>query len=271
MSRLALLLAVLPLAARSPPAGSAPDAAGATSTALDATGAGPTRQCARSGADRARCTTRSWSIPRSRSRSNADAVRPPAQPDRGAVPPDGTRDARRGRRRDAARHPPPAGDCPQCARRGGALTLGALAASQAAAATAGCAARSRYSAAWATRLPADVPLYPDARVSRRPGRDADGCALRVVSFASAAPVQRTARLVLYARQRRRLSRPSTRPTAREHILAGTRGRRRRVSSSMSAAARRDGGTRRRPDRRRRRADAPAGAGWRGVTHRPRMR
>lgn len=125
--------------------------------------------------------------------ANADAVRPPTHPLAGAVPPDGI-----AARAMAARLPPdgtlrpaPAasGACPQCdvARR--SLTIGALAQQQGGR-TGRCATTLSYSAGWANRLPAGVPLYPDARVAEAAGADAAGCALRIVSFASAAPMNR---------------------------------------------------------------------------------
>ncbi len=40
------------------------------------------------------------------------------------------------------------------------------------------------------RLPPALALYPDARVAEAAGTDAKACALRVVSFASNAPVGR---------------------------------------------------------------------------------
>ncbi len=121
--------------------------------------------------------------------SNADAVRPPPQPRLGALPsPDIA--ARAGpAETETLRHAPPAsGTCPQCAAARQALTLGALAERTGAPAT--CTAAIGYSAAWAMRLPASVPLYPDARVTEAAGADARGCALRVVSFRSSAAVER---------------------------------------------------------------------------------
>ncbi|WP_419807231.1 hypothetical protein [Sphingomonas sp.] len=112
--------------------------------------------------------------------SNANAVRPPPRPDSGAVPADVPRadpiDPR------SLRHAPAATPgCPQCAAKASSYTLGALAAAQ----PHGCAVVN-YSAAWATRLPADLPLYPDARVVEAAGNDAGPCRLRVVTFRSGA-------------------------------------------------------------------------------------
>ena len=118
--------------------------------------------------------------------SNANAVRPPSRPDSGAIPPDPA--APRADPVDPAklRHAPAAGTCAECTAAQGALTLGALAGRQRDGSARRCAGAVAYSAAWANRLPADLPLYPDARVVEAAGNDRDGCALRVVSFASSA-------------------------------------------------------------------------------------
>lgn len=120
--------------------------------------------------------------------ANADAVRPPPQPLSGAVPPDLPASGKAAEA-DKLRSAPPAGECRQCASARQAMTLGAVAASQGGRAG-GCAAAIAYSAAWANKLPRSVPLYPDAAVSEAAGADGAGCALRVVSFTSGAPMQR---------------------------------------------------------------------------------
>ncbi|WP_085810317.1 hypothetical protein [Sphingomonas sp. TZW2008] len=120
--------------------------------------------------------------------ANADTVRPPMQPESGAVPPDGIASAAMKGEKDDVRSAPPPGECKQCAIARQVLSRGAQAAARGG--TANCAGSVAYSAAWANRLPAGVPLYPDARVAEAAGADGDGCALRVVSFASAAPPQR---------------------------------------------------------------------------------
>jgi hypothetical protein len=120
--------------------------------------------------------------------ANADAVRPPPQPLGGATPPDEPASGKPAER-DALRSAPPPGDCRQCAAARQAMTLGALAGSQGGRAGQ-CAAAIAYSATWANRLPKGVPLYPDAHVTEAAGADGAGCALRVVSFTSGAPMQR---------------------------------------------------------------------------------
>lgn len=74
----------------------------------------------------------------------------------------------------------------------GSITLGALAEEQTRGpkgVAKGCAPDLEYSQAWAQRLPADIPLFPNAVVSEAAGDDAPGCRVRVVSFTSAAPVR----------------------------------------------------------------------------------
>lgn len=53
-----------------------------------------------------------------------------------------------------------------------------------------CTRNVRYGMAWAQRLPAALPLFPDAQVREAAGNDVPGCDIRVVSFASGAPVDR---------------------------------------------------------------------------------
>jgi len=118
--------------------------------------------------------------------ANAHALRPADRPATAAVPPD----APLVDPVPAAAAPPiPAAraDCPDCAARDGALTIGALAERQRDRATAGCAAGLGYSAGWATRLPAALPLYPGATVREAAGSDRGGCRLRVVAFVTGAP------------------------------------------------------------------------------------
>ena len=124
--------------------------------------------------------------------ANDDSVRPPTTPATGAVPGDAIAGAARTGAAETEKlrpAPPPSPNCPQCAAARQALTLGALAQRQGGRAGQ-CAARVAYSAAWANRLPAAVPLYPDARVAEAAGADGAGCRLRIVSFTSAAPIQR---------------------------------------------------------------------------------
>lgn len=123
--------------------------------------------------------------------ANAGAVRPAPRPDPGSIPPDDL-----GAPKDTSRPsdlkptPAPTAGCPDCTAARGALTLGALAERQSQASVAACSGSLSYASRWADKLPAALPLYPDARVAEAAGSDAKGCALRVVSFASAAPIAR---------------------------------------------------------------------------------
>ncbi len=100
--------------------------------------------------------------------SNEHSVRPPDEPFQAPIPPDARAQA------DTANP---------------GQTLGARAAEQANAAKAlftGCVLDVAYSPQYANRLPAELPLYPQARVSEAAGSDTPGCQLRAVTYASAA-------------------------------------------------------------------------------------
>lgn len=123
--------------------------------------------------------------------ANDDAVRPPTQPESGAAAPEGIAAAAMpAATADPSLRSAPAAakDCPQCVQARQALTIGAMAQKQGGR-PGQCAARVSYSAGWANRLPASLPLYRDARVAEAAGTDGNGCALRIVSFASATPMQ----------------------------------------------------------------------------------
>jgi hypothetical protein len=152
--------------------------------------------------------------------ANTNVVRPPSRPDPLSIPidpvvPHGDGVA------TATLKPAPAAkaDCPECRKADGALTLGELAARQSKGA-ADCASRVTYSAGWANRLPAGVPLYPDARVREAAGNDA--CGLRIVSFASSAPVGRI--LDWYNTRVTQAGYSAEHQAAgKQHVLGGTRG------------------------------------------------
>lgn len=75
-------------------------------------------------------------------------------------------------------------------QKGGAAALTEAAATAAQVAEASktartdCAAKVEYSNTWAARLPAEIPLYPRGAVQEAAGTDSDGCALRVVNYAT---------------------------------------------------------------------------------------
>ncbi len=50
----------------------------------------------------------------------------------------------------------------------------------------GCGLNVSYSMAWSARMPADLPLYPQAKVTEAAGSDMGSCRLRAVTFSSAA-------------------------------------------------------------------------------------
>lgn len=152
--------------------------------------------------------------------ANADVVRPPARPESGALPSDRIADAANAERKETLRPaPPPSPECRQCDAARRSLTLGALAESQGA--TAKCSSQVAYSAGWANRLPKEIPLYPDARVAEAAGADGAGCALRVVSFSSAASMQRLLDWY-YTRAVDAGYRAEHQADGKEHILAGTK-------------------------------------------------
>jgi len=151
--------------------------------------------------------------------ANAKAVRPPSRPDAGAIPPQDIADPADGVDPKTLQSAPAAGDCPDCRTAAGALTLGELARRQRNRNMADCAQRLGYSATWAARMPADVPLYPDARVSEAAGAD---CGLRVVSFTSSAPVMKVLDWY-YTRTSERGYSAGHQRDGVQHVLGGTRG------------------------------------------------
>lgn len=158
--------------------------------------------------------------------SNGDTVRPPGQPASGGVPADGV--AAGGAVKDGDLMHAPAAvtadkNCKACAAAREATTLGGLAARSSDARTSGCAANLQYAAAWANRLPPDLPLYPQARVTEAAGTETGQCALRVVSFSSPQPMQ--AMLDWYYTKAVRAGYTSEHQVdGEEHILGGTRDR-----------------------------------------------
>ena len=122
--------------------------------------------------------------------ANRNALRPPPRPVDGATPPVDVAAQSGPAEHDTLRHAPAAhGTCRECAVARQALTLGALAGRQKGQ-VGTCSNSISYTANWSTRLPASVPLYPDARVTEAAGADGQGCALRIVSFTSSANPQR---------------------------------------------------------------------------------
>lgn len=177
--------------------------------------------------------------------ANQDAVRPPARPYSGAVPAEGiagggapAASAATSERMKSA--PAARGECPGCKAARESLTLGALASRQDNATTASCAGDLDYSSRWAGRLPADLPLYPDARVSEAAGNNAGACRLRAVSFASSAPLQKVLDWY-YTRASNAGFSAEHRADGAEHLLGGTRARD-DGAFALFLTSRSDGGT-----------------------------
>ena len=171
--------------------------------------------------------------PKLAQQSNTDAVRPPAQPYSGAVPPDDVAQAPAGAAIGTAgiatsitvksAPPPKAGGCPGCIAARQSLTLGALASRQSDKRTASCAGALRYSARWADRLPGDLPLYPGARVSEAAGANTASCRIRAVSFSTDASLQ-TVIDWYYTRVTSVGYSAEHQADGAEHVLGGTRQR-----------------------------------------------
>ena len=77
-----------------------------------------------------------------------------------------------------------------------------------------------YNMAWAKRLPAELSLYPGARVTEAAGNNERGCSMRVVTFASADPSER---ILDFYRGRALNAGYSAEQQRRDgdHVLAGT--------------------------------------------------
>lgn len=157
--------------------------------------------------------------------ANGDAVRPPAQPYSGGVPNDAV--AANGDKVDNGqllKTPAPTQadkSCTQCAAARESVTLGGLASRQKDSRTSQCASSLQYAAGWAQRLPRDLPLYPQARVTEAAGSTAGQCQLRVVSFSSARPMQEMLDWY-YTRAIRAGYSSEHQVDGQEHILGGTR-------------------------------------------------
>jgi hypothetical protein len=112
-------------------------------------------------------------------------------------------------------------DCTNCGENR-AVTLGALAADQGVTRGKGtCDAKLQYGADWATRMPAEFPVYPRGRVKEAGGVDGGICDIRVATFTTSTAMQN---VVDYYYTRARKSGFSTEHQIRagEHVLGGTR-------------------------------------------------
>lgn len=154
--------------------------------------------------------------------ANSDAIRPPGQPYSGGVPADGVA-TNNGKLEvgELLRTPAPT----KFSRdpNAGGVTLGALAEQQKHGGMAKCHASLKYSANWATRMPRDLPLYPQARITEAAGSDTDGCTLRVLTFSSAQPLQGVLDYY-YTRATKGGYSSEHQLDGQEHVLGGTRKR-----------------------------------------------
>lgn len=106
--------------------------------------------------------------------ANEDAIRPASQPYQAPIP---------------------ATEIAPQSKPDASPTLGSLAEAQAEISKDsfnGCALDVQYSADYAARLPADLPLYPQSQVSEAAGSDQGGCKLRAVSHSTAADLKSVA-------------------------------------------------------------------------------
>lgn len=102
-----------------------------------------------------------------------------------------------------------------------AVTPAQLAA-QAQGAAANCADKVEYSAAWATRLPAALSVYPRGNVVEAAGTDKDGCRLRVVNFVTPVP-QKDVLDFYYTRARAAGFDAEHRTEGNDSVLGGSKG------------------------------------------------
>lgn len=152
--------------------------------------------------------------------SNAKSVRPAGGPAQGPIPPTDEPGgaAPAAGREGLLRTPPPT-------PAGQNQTLGDLARTQSrstpSAADNGCDKNFRYSLSWAERLPAGIPLYPDARVTEAAGNDDPRCRMRIVSFTTRAQLNAVMDWY-YTRARRSGFSAEHQLIDGDHVLAGTK-------------------------------------------------
>ncbi|SOB86562.1 hypothetical protein SAMN06297144_1668 [Sphingomonas guangdongensis] len=158
--------------------------------------------------------------PQLSTRANANSVRPPGQPYGAPLPAVALGRIEAGEPAAAAPAPSPCTDCRAATQ---ALTLAALAAEQRDPALSACVAQWRYTARWAVRLPADLPLPADARVIEAAGAAGPVCSTRAVSYVALRPLARVIDAA-YARSTAAGYRVEHQSDGTRHILRGTRTR-----------------------------------------------
>lgn len=157
--------------------------------------------------------------PQLAAKSNADAIRPAPQPYAAPVPHPGIAAGSAAPEEQLLAAPAPKPLTDAAIRQ--SITLGSLARAGGARGAAACTGRLSYSAAWAGRLPPELPLHPDARVTEAGGVEGDGCSMRVASFYVG---QRAPRLIdwYYTRAVRAGFSAEHQADGATHVLGGTR-------------------------------------------------
>jgi hypothetical protein len=149
--------------------------------------------------------------------SNADSIRPADEPLQAPIPPEPKADSYAGAVSGS-------GTATASAAKG-AVTLGQLAKQQATVDKTnfnGCGLDVDYSMQWSTRLPGDLPLYPQARVAEAAGSNTGNCQLRAVTYtANASPRALVDYYVANARKAGYSAQHKMDDGA--HVVAGTRG------------------------------------------------
>ena len=113
-------------------------------------------------------------------------------------------------------------DCKACGAQK-AVTLGGMAKDQGMQRGKGtCDAKLQYGATWATRMPAEFPVYPKGRVKEAAGIDGGKCDIRVASFTTSAKRQNVVDYY-YTRAKKSGYSAEYQLRAGEHALGGVRG------------------------------------------------
>jgi hypothetical protein len=144
--------------------------------------------------------------------SNRNAVRPPETPTQAPYPTDAS----------GAPQPAPASGAPAASpgARPSAQLASAPQGGGAGGASCTSGANFDYNSAWAQRLPAAFPFYPNGRLTEAAANNANGCSTRVVTFATADAAQRV--LDWYHTRAVRSGYSSEREMREgDHILAGS--------------------------------------------------
>ncbi|MCB2076083.1 MAG: hypothetical protein KDE55_00125 [Novosphingobium sp.] len=90
------------------------------------------------------------------------------------------------------------------------------------AANTNCAEKAEYSMGWAAKLPDALKVYPRGAVQEAAGTDADGCSLRVVSFATPVAPDDVVNFY-YTRARKAGYDAKHRLDGKDHVLGGSKG------------------------------------------------